>query len=183
MGLGSDTVTTELTYEGYRIAGPIGGISFAGELWATQNLLLGLDVEKNLGAYIRDSQSGGISSFSFEQNIIRFKTGYRFLPMGLFFGPQVDVYTGYGYYHYHLNLVPLEGFGHHKITGLLLGLKGSLPFQRSLRGFGRVELLPLARYSETVKVFGSDIKSVSGYQVELGFKLPILVLGDVAGVF
>ena len=167
LGWGSDTVTIQTAFRGQRIAGLLIGAHMGGELWVTKNFLTSLELERNIGSYSR-SREKGLDTIAMVQDMYKFKLGYRFLPLNLFFGPRVEIYLGHAVYNYNLDIVASEGFGHHSIRGLLLGIKGDIPFGKRFRGFMRLDFLPTASYSETTDIFGNNPKSVSSYQIEFG---------------
>ena len=166
LGLGNDTTTTYDFDNGQRVVGLLSGLNFNGELWVTKNYLAILDLERNVGSY-QTSGDGGLSSIGVVQDIFKFKLGHRFLPQGSFWGPRVDIYFGYGGYNYDLDIVVDQGFGHHKVKGMLLGVKVGHPFGDLFRGFIRADFLPFASYEEETNIFGRA-KSVTSHQLELG---------------
>ena len=180
LGMGSDTtgVTTEridvftrettLRDESHRVSGLDWGFHFHGELWASKNYLAAIALERSVGQYMRQEGEMGQRAVGLVQSFFRFELGYRYLPLGLFWGPQLSLYLGYGVYRYDLDISSEDGFGHHDIRGFLFGLKGSLPLYRSVRGFVKLHFLPFPQYFEQTRVFGHDTLAATSYQMELG---------------
>jgi hypothetical protein len=87
--------------------------------------------------------------------------------MGFFYGPQVDIYTGYANYDYGLNTNTTDGYTDFTFSGLLLGTRGSVPVFESVRMYLLFDFLLTSSYKEKVTIFGSDDSS-SNYRLEFG---------------
>ena len=166
IGGGSDA--TSVSGLARKIMGLIFGFHFKGELWATRNYWLSLELERNIGSYLNNTKGAVLNSVGLIQDIFKFKLGYKYLPLGFFWGPQIDLYLGYGIYSYDLEISKKEGFGHHRTKGLLLGLRGNFPFHKLFRGFMKLDFLPFPNYEEETNIFGGEVKSTTSYQIELG---------------
>ncbi len=113
------------------------------EAWATErffgNFLIGrtfLDGQK------RDRGSGPLSTLSGQLSETAFYAGLRTLLTENFFGPQLDVFVGYGVFGQSLGQSLGDFVGDGEFTGLLLGLKGVFPFGPQYLFRGRVEFSP-----------------------------------------
>lgn len=166
--LGSGSDATNVSNANKKIDGLIYGVYGSIEGWATRNIWFGADIEKNIGDYSTAEGITNLSETGVSQTIVKFKVGYKYLPMGFFYGPQVDAYLGYGSYTYDLDTSASDGFGNHKISGILIGLRGSVPFHRVIRGFLKLDFLMGADYEEETNVFGSSATSATSYQIEAG---------------
>jgi hypothetical protein len=144
----------------------IGG-DIEGELWATRAYWLGLDIGQKFGSYKKDLGTFAKDSTSTNNSALRFKAGYKYLPMGFFYGPQVDFYGGYAKYTYGLSTNAADNFSEFTFSGFLLGTRGSLPIYENVRLYLLIDFLLTSTYKEKVSVFGAD-ESSSNYRLELG---------------
>jgi hypothetical protein len=160
----SQTTTSERTMDGFLFGGDL-----AIELWATRNWWGGLDFGKRFGDYKTDQGTFSNDTYSTDNTQFRLKFGYKYLPLGFFYGPQVDVYGGYGSYSYGLSTNTVDKFTEFTFSGLLLGAKGSLPVFESTRAYLLIDFILSPGYSEKVTTFGSD-ESASNYRLEGGMQ-------------
>lgn len=143
------------------------GADFEGEVWATRNWWAGLDLGKRFGKYTKDSGNFTNDSNSADTTTIRAKVGYKYLPMGFFYGPQIDFYTGYAGYTYGLKTDVANKLTEFKYSGVLLGARGNLPIYQQIRLFLLFDFLLTNNFSEKVKINGKDSSS-SSYRIEFG---------------
>ncbi|MBY0413917.1 MAG: hypothetical protein K2Q18_07115 [Bdellovibrionales bacterium] len=164
VGGGSITQTgsSERSMDGMMIGGDL-----EAELWATRNYWFGLDYGKRLGSYKKDVGSFSSESNSTDNSSIRVKAGYKYLPMGFFYGPQIDLYFGYGSYTYGMATNQTDGFTEFTFSGMLLGARGSLPVYQGVRAYMLIDFLLTSKYEEKIRVFGTD-ESSSNYRLEIG---------------
>lgn len=166
LNLGSGSVsqsgTTEKSMDGLLIGGDL-----EAEIWATRNWWLGLDFGKKLGSYSKDIGTFADENNSTDNSSLRLKIGYKYLPMGFFYGPQVDIYGGYGNYSYGLNTNTADNFTTFTFSGLLLGTRGSIPIYEGMRMYLLIDFLLTSSYKEKVRIFGTD-ESSSNYRLEFG---------------
>ncbi|MFA6237191.1 MAG: hypothetical protein WC635_07685 [Bacteriovorax sp.] len=149
------------------LSGLLYGVTLEGEMWATRNYWVGLDFGKSFGKYTKDQGTFVSDSNSTTNTTTRIKLGYKYLPMGFFYGPQVDAFVGYGNYIYGLNTNTADGFTEFTFSGVLLGTRGSIPVLESTRIYLLFDFLITSSYKEKVAVFGAD-ESSSNYHLELG---------------
>ncbi len=131
------------------------GISGSGEMWVTRNILGLLGVSRKFA-----SAPSGAGSFYL-------KGGYRFLPLGFFFGPQVDAYLGYGEFSYAIDTDESKGFVGSTYSGLLLGTKVNVPVYKRVRAFVGLDFILSPSYQEDVVLHGTA-DSASHYLVSVG---------------
>lgn len=149
------------------VKGMLYGGDLEAEIWATRNFWAGLDYSKKLGTYKKDQGNFSSDSNSTDNSAVRFKVGYKYLPLGFFYGPQVDVYGGYGSYTYGMSTNTTDGFTEFTFSGLLLGARGSIPIYEATRIYLLIDFLLTSTYKEKVRVFGAD-ESSSNYRLEFG---------------
>ncbi len=161
-GSSTQTGTSEKSMTGLLI-----GIDIETEMWATRNLWFGLDIGKKFGEYKKDQGSFSSNSNTTTNSITRLKLGYKYLPMGFFYGPQVDAYFGYASYDYGLSTNSTDNLTDFTFSGILLGVKGSVPLVESFRMYMLFDFLLTSSYKEKIQIFGNDDSS-SNYRIELG---------------
>lgn len=166
LNVGSGSVTqsgaAEKSMDGMLIGGDL-----EAELWATRNYWVGLDFGKKFGSYKKNVGTFSSDSNSTDNTAVRFKAGYKYLPLGFFYGPQVDIYGGYGSYTYGINTNTTDGLTEFNFSGLLLGVRGSIPILEGTRMYLLIDFLLTSSYKEKVVTFGPDDSS-SNYRLEVG---------------
>ncbi len=143
------------------------GADIEGELWATRNYWLGLDYGKKYGKYSKDQGIFTSDSNSTNNGHMRVKFGYKYLPMGFFYGPQIEGYIGYGSYVYGLETHINDQFTEVTFAGVLMGVRGSLPLYESIRVYMLFDFLFGSSYTELATILGSASSS-SNYRIEFG---------------
>ncbi len=158
----SQTGTAEKSMNGF-----LYGVDVETEVWATRNWWFGLDLSKKFGKYSKDQGTFSQDSNTTTNSETRFKVGYKYLPMGFFYGPQVDVFAGYASYGYSLATNTVDGYTDFTFKGFLLGTRGSVPVVENVRLYLIFDFLLTSTYKEKVRIFGSDDSS-SNYRLEAG---------------
>lgn len=148
-------------------SGTLFGVDFEGEVWITRSYWVGLDISKKIGSYETDQGTFNERASSTSNSATRIKFGYKYLPMGFFYGPQVDVYGGYAGFTYGLNTSVADGLTEFSFSGLMLGARGSMPIYEKIRMYLVFDFLLSSSYKEKVQVYGSD-ESSSHYRFEFG---------------
>ncbi len=166
-GPGSATSTQSNT-DVRKIGGLVVGIDLAGELWITREFWSSLELGQHFGTYSKDE--GNIQATadnSVSNGHFKWKFGYRYLPIGFFYGPRVDGYFGYGSYTYGLDTQSDDGFVEGTFNGLLMGVKGDMPIHQLFRIFLNVDFMPSPGYTEKVRVYG-NATNTSYYLIRFG---------------
>ncbi len=150
-----------------KIKGFILGIDITGEIWATRNYWASLEISRKLGSLKKDE--GNLVNNSNSETISKYKIkmGYKYLPMGYFYGPQVDGFLGYGSYTYGLDTQVADGFTEFGFKGLLLGARGSMPIQKQFRAHMELSFLFNPGFEEEVSIYGAT-DTASSYSLEVG---------------
>lgn len=149
------------------MSGLLYGIDIETEMWATRNYWVGFDFGKTFGKYTKDQGVFNSETNSTSNSIARVKFGYKYLPMGFFYGPQVDAFIGYGNYKYGMTTNTTDGFSEFTFSGLLLGTRGSIPVFEAMRLYLQFDFLLTSTYKEKVLILGADDSS-SNYHLEFG---------------
>jgi hypothetical protein len=166
LNLGSGSLVQSGTAE-KSISGTLIGGDIEAELWVTRNWWAGFDFAKKFGSYKKDVGTFSQDSNSTDNSAVRVKFGYKYLPMGFFYGPQVDLYAGYASYAYGMSSNTTDGFTEFQFSGVLLGARGSLPIYEKTRAYLLIDFLLTSDYKEKTRVFGADDSS-SNYRLEAG---------------
>lgn len=153
---------TERTMNGTMIGGEI-----EGEIWATRNWWMGLDFGKKFGSYKKDQGSFNTEKNKTDNTALRLKFGYKYLPLGFFYGPQVDFYMGYASYTYGLSTNTLDEITELKFSGAMAGVRGSVPVSKGIKAYMLIDFLLTSSYKEKTPVFGKDDSS-SNFRIEIG---------------
>ncbi|MBT3234767.1 MAG: hypothetical protein HN353_02340 [Bdellovibrionales bacterium] len=166
LGVGSESSYTSSAGT-KKIGGLLFGIDTAFEVWVTRNWWGGLDLDLGLASY--KQQEGAISGSGAGVSMVRYKflAGYRYLPLGFFYGPRVDGFIGYGNNSYNQDYNSSDGFTESSFGGLLLGVRGSVPIKKTIRVHLRLDYRPAAGYSEGITLYGEG-NSVTSYDFEVG---------------
>lgn len=143
------------------------GAELQAEVWATRNFWGGLDIGKSFGEYSKDTGNFSTPDNSTQNTAIRIKFGYKYLPMGYFFGPQIDVYGGYGSYTYDIKNNAADGLTEFAFKGLLLGARANMPIYERYRALAYFDFLLTNSFSENISVIGGNNDS-STYRLGFG---------------
>lgn len=150
-----------------KIGGGAFGIDLIAELWATRNWWASLDLSKKFAGLEKEEGTLSQSEYDIDTTRIKVKAGYKHLPLGFFYGPQVDMYLGYARYNYSLDTVLADKVVETTFSGLLLGAKGSMPVIKDVRIHLMLDFIFNPGYEEEVKVRGED-DGTSNFNLEFG---------------
>lgn len=143
-----------------KMEGQLYGFDFRGEGWITRQYFAALQLAKSIGTLADDKASFGK---------IKFTGGYKYLPTGFFYGPQIDIYGGYGNYSFDVTYDEANGMGQGNISGILLGVGANIPMNRDFRFFVHADFLPFPSFSDVDKVLGTAT-SASLLELEAGIR-------------
>lgn len=165
--LSSHTASTNSVSGNSKLNGLLYGISAHGQAWVTRNYFVMAEFSKKVGSLEKQSGSPDVDSSGQNTGVLKLGAGFKYLPMGFFNGPQVDLYAGWVSYSYQLDKSEIDGFGTNEFSGIFAGLGGSIPLQRGIRLYGHGEIIPFGEFEDTDDVFGTT-KSVSSMVFEIG---------------
>lgn len=166
IGKGSATAENPTTR---KIGGTVLGVDLATTLWVTRKYWVGLDISRVVGSLSQEEGTLTNSSNSMANSFFRVKAGYKYLPMGFFYGPQIDAYIGYGNYTYGLDTASSDGFTEVSFKGILMGAKGSIPIKKVFRAHVELSFLFSPGFTEEANVYG-DNDSARNYTLDFGGK-------------
>ena len=166
LGTGSESLAESDGTEN-QAGGILVGVQTKLEMWITRKYWGSIEVGKKFGNYSK--KKGNIAS---DTNVIdtltyKMKAGYKYLPLGFFYGPQIDGYVGYASYNYGLDTDSASGLTDTTFSGILVGMRADVPVYNQYRLFVKIDVLPYASYSEEIKLHGGEQSSL-GYDFELG---------------
>ena len=139
-------------WEANQIAGTQMGGKLKLELWATRHIFSSLTFQKNLGNY--QNKSGDIHDSSLEDSHMAWILGYKHLPLGIFYGPQVNAYLGYEINSYHFNASDRNGPGDGRFSGFLFGIQGNTPLTQNIRMAVDFGLIYRPSFEEEIPNYG-----------------------------
>lgn len=152
-----------------RMSGNVFGVDMRGEGWITRQYFAALEIERGFGGLDKSSGSPQKNSVNFNYGAFKLTGGYKYLPIGFFYGPQIDLYGGYANYSFDVDVSRVDGFGKVNFSGLLLGSSANVPIGREYRFMARAELMPFPSFSEEDGIYGGAT-SVSSMELEIGLK-------------
>lgn len=166
--IANHTTTSSAASGNNKINGLIYGVSTKLELWVTRSYFILGEFSKRIGEL--STTSGDPQNDSHGQDVTALKLlgGFKYLPMGYFYGPQVNIYGGWGSHSYQVDESGVDGFGANSISGLVIGAGGSIPLKKGIRVFGSGEIIPLlSEFEDEDNIYGSN-KSISSMVIEVG---------------
>ncbi len=143
-----------------KMEGQLYGFDFRGEGWITRQYFAALQLAKSVGTLADETASFGK---------IKVTGGYKYLPTGFFYGPQIDIYGGYGNYSFDISYDEANGMGQGNITGVLLGVAANIPMNREFRFFAHADFMPFPSFTDSDKILGSAT-SASLLEIEAGVR-------------
>jgi hypothetical protein len=148
--------------DGYKV-----GMSLNGEIWITRNFFTGLDFSRSFGTFSQEEGNFDISRYSVNSGRLKAKLGYKYLPLGFFYGPQVDFYVGYGRYSYGFETSRTDKIADARFGGLMLGTKGTIPFAQRMKAYLQLDFLLKPSFNEKFTLNGRN-DSASNFNIGLG---------------
>lgn len=149
----------------------IGGLSlgvFADlVLLFTRNIWGSIEFGRELGFYKQKQGSLAKSSQTVSNGVLKVLGGYKFLPLGFYYGPQVDTFLGLGRYSVNLDQSTSDGHGEYSVSGILLGVRGNMPLMQDIRIFTRFDMIPFGGFSEDPVLYGNE-DSAKSFQLKFG---------------
>jgi hypothetical protein len=149
------------------MGGWIVGGEFGLEVWATRNYWGELELEKKFGTLKKQQGTLSFNSNSTSNSTFKAKVGYKYLPIGFFYGPQLDGYLGYAKYDYDLDHQATDGFIQASFSGLMLGVRGDVPIYTQTRFFLALDFTIGTEYEENQLTYG-DEESATSFNLEIG---------------
>jgi hypothetical protein len=154
--------TTNSKFEGLN-----SGVNFFSDIYITRNYFGRIVLERSFGDLDSASSTTTSDNLNVTSSVFKLLGGYKILPLGFFYGPQIDVYGGYGNYLYDTEYSNADNTGEGSFGGFLFGTKVEMPVTRGIRGFVRVETMFLADFNDSDNVYPNE-RSTSNIYFNLG---------------
>jgi hypothetical protein len=152
-----------------RMNGLLAGFEASMEAWITRNWFGVLEIDRSLGSLSKSSGSFDNSKTSYQRGSFKFGGGYKYLPLGFFYGPQVDFTVSYLTNVYRADFNEADAVGEFSTQGLALGVSTNFPVGRLYRGIIGAEFMPFPGFTDEDGAYGSE-KSTSWLQLVFGAK-------------
>lgn len=165
----SSSVDTVTPTGSKRTSGKLFGFNFRGEGWITRQYFAGLEIARSVGKLSEVSGSPDKSPVNAQFSVFKLTGGYKYLPIGFFYGPQIDIYGGYANYTFDLDYSAADGYGKGTISGILLGVAANIPINRDYRFMVQADFLPFPIYEDSDGIY-DGATSVSALDLEVGVK-------------
>lgn len=165
----SSSVDTNTPTGSKRMSGNLFGVDFRIEGWITRKYFAAFELSRNLGTLKESSGNPDKNKVNANNGVLKLTGGYKYLPIGFFYGPQIDFYAGYANYSTDLDVSATDGFGKNSISGLLVGVNANIPINREYRFFAKADFMPFPTFNDDDDLFGSA-SSVSSLDFEVGIK-------------
>jgi hypothetical protein len=165
----SSSVDTATSQDSRRMGGNLFGIDARVEGWITRNYFAAFEIVRSLGSLKKSSGEPDKSVVNATYSTYKMTGGYKYLPIGFFYGPQVDIYGGYVNHSFDLDYSANDGFGKQSIGGILVGTSANVPLNREFRFFVGAEFVPFPSFKDEDNLYGGA-KTASAMELELGVK-------------
>ncbi len=139
------------------------------EAWVTRNWFGVIGLERSLGNISKASGNFDSSKTTYQRGTFELGGGYKYLPLGFFYGPQVDFKLSYLNNIYKADYNQPDGIGSFNVSGFAIGVAANFPVGRMYRGFIGAQLMPFPGFEDGDGAF-SGAKSTTWTQVALGVK-------------
>ncbi len=163
-----------------RMNGNLFGVDFRVEGWITRQYFAALEIDRSVGSLKKSSGSPEKSTINVNNGSFKLTGGYKYLPIGFFYGPQIDLYAGYANHGFDLDVSLPDGFGKSSITGIVLGTAVNLPLNREYRLFAQADFLPFPTFTDEDGIYGSAT-SVNAMELEIGVRYQYTVRTTLDG--
>lgn len=160
LNLGFGSVGTN-TGESKKAGGLSYGFSGEVEAWITRKWFATGELGRRLATYDEESGSLALDSADVVAGVYKLGGGYKYLPLGYFYGPQINLLAGFANYTYNVEESAADGFGQNSISGVYLGVGGNMPLKKGVRVFGQAEFMPFSEFNEEDDIYGSEKSSSS----------------------
>lgn len=150
-----------------KVGGALWGADLNLEIWATRNFWFGFDFGKTVGTYKKKEGAATSPDNSVSPGYYKVKFGYKYLPLGFFYGPQVDGYIGYARYSYSFDTSTVDSLSNMSFKGLLFGTRGTIPFMKKYKAYLELDFIFKPNFSEDVSLNG-EADSRSNFNLGFG---------------
>lgn len=135
--------------------------------WVTRNYWTSVELGRHFSSMSKEEGALQSDTNSFGATKFQLLAGYKYLPMGFFYGPQVDGFIGYSSFNYSLDRQASDGIGEVTFNGLTLGVRGSVPIYKIFELKAGFKFMFNPGYTEQSTIYG-DADSTSSYDIFVG---------------
>ncbi|MBI2521407.1 MAG: hypothetical protein HYV97_13385 [Bdellovibrio sp.] len=167
VGLSFNNISTTLTDSSgtaKEIGGFGAGVGVGVESWITRVFWSSLYIDKAFASLKQKEGTFQNSSYTVGPSALKLKFGYKYLPLGFFYGPQLDVGIGYGKYSFSHDNNTTDGLTKFSYKGLLFAVRGTIPIKNIFRAGIGLDILVSPKYAEEINIYG-EAESTSGYDL------------------
>ncbi|OFZ14205.1 MAG: hypothetical protein A2X86_04960 [Bdellovibrionales bacterium GWA2_49_15] len=167
VGLAFNHVSTTLadaTGTSRSLSGVGGGVGVGVETWITRIYWSSLYIDKAFASLSKKEGNFQNSSYTVGPSTLKLKVGYKYLPLGFFYGPQLDVGLGYGKYSYSFDNSTADGLTQFSFKGLMFTVRGTIPIKNLFRAGIGLDILVMPKYAEDINIYG-EAESTTGYDL------------------
>ncbi len=165
----SSSVDTNTPGGSNRWSGRTYGIDLRGEGWITRQYFAAVELMRALGSVDKSSGSPTKKKANVNNGSFKLTGGYKYLPIGFFYGPQIDLYGGYANKSYDVDFSAADGLGQQTFSGLIFGVGANIPINREFRFFTAADFMPFPTFTDDDDIYGGA-KSASSLDLEVGVK-------------
>lgn len=165
----SSSVDTSTPGGSKRWSGRLFGIDLRGEAWITRQYFAALEIVRSLGSVDKSSGAPVKKKANANNGSFKLTGGYKYLPIGFFYGPQIDLYAGYANKTYDYDFSAADGLGQNSFSGIVFGVGANVPINREFRFFTNADFMPFPTFNDEDNIYGSA-KSASSLDLEIGIK-------------
>ncbi len=165
----SSSVDTNTPGGSNRWSGNTFGIDLRAEGWITRQYFAALEIMRALGGVEKSSGSPTKSKANVNNGSFKLTGGYKYLPIGFFYGPQIDLYGGYANKSFDVDFSAADGLGQQSFSGLIFGVGANIPINREFRFFTAADFMPFPTFNDEDDIYGGA-KSASSLDLEVGIK-------------
>lgn len=167
--LGKTSVTSEDNGNIKKMSGTTYGLDFDASLWITRTYWASLGIMKTQSSLKGREGIGSTVENNSSLSSIDILFGYKYLPLGFFNGPQVDLYGGYRKQTYAMDTQRSDKITEISFSGITFGARGTLPLQNLLRLEADLSFIFNPNYEEFADIYGES-DSESSYRLRFGGK-------------
>ena len=150
-----------------KLAGFTYGVEVGADVWATRNYFGAIRYARRFGSYSEYQGSLSNKNSSFGSSEFKLIGGYKYLPLGFFYGPQIDGYLGYSTKKFLLESSTTDKFGDVTYSGILIGIRGDVPVYDKIRAYLETDFAIGASFESSNNYFSGDY-SVSMWEIGIG---------------
>lgn len=150
-------------------SGRLYGVDARAEGWITRQYFAALEMVKAIGNTKKRSGTPQKDTLGVNTSSYKLTGGFKYLPIGFFYGPQIDLFGGFAYHSYDLDYSQQDGYGKANFTGIVVGTNVNVPLSRDFRVCAGAEFMPFPTFKDEDSNFGSA-KNASSMELKVGIK-------------